>query len=176
MSPITSLEIYSDDEIEATADRSSFGGRTKTKRESSKNKLTVHYGTKYRDPDNTRELMGKLQPLGKAFAIVAVCIYGPNLPSESFRHNDRKLIWRSAAEYCMAEDTIDSILEHETNDPMLFQKYLKSLLQAALISMRTDLPNAARSYAQSYVFAVVRQDAETQRHLGLQASQSVMDQ
>ena len=123
MSPITSVQIYSDDEIEATADRSSFGGRTKTKRESSKNKLTVQYGTKYRDPDNTRELMGKLQPLGKAFA-----------------------------------------------------KYLKSLLQAALISMRTDLPNAARSYAQSYVFAIGRQDAETQRHLGLQMGQSVMDQ
>ncbi len=50
------------------------------------------------------------------------------------------------------------------------------LLQAALISMRTDLPNAARGYAQSFVFAVVRQDAETQRHLGLQASQSVMYQ
>ena len=76
----------------------------------------------------------------------------------------------------MTEDTIDSILQHEKNDPKLFEKYLKSLLQAALISMRTDLPNAARSYAQSYVFAVVRQDAETQRHLGLQASQSVMDQ
>ncbi len=55
----------------------------------------------------------------------------------------------------------------------------KSLLQAALISIRTDLPNAERSYtsyAQTFVFAVVRQDAETQRHLGLQMSQSVMDQ
>ena len=129
MSPITSLQIYSDDEIEATADRSSFGGRTKTKRESSKNELTVQYGTKYRDPDNTRELMGKLQPLGKAFAIVAVCIYGPNLPSESFRHNDRKLIWRSAAQYCMTEDTIDSILEQEKNDHVCFSRRIRILGQ-----------------------------------------------
>ena len=121
-------------------------------------------------------LMGKLQPLGKAFAILAVCIFGPNLPSENARHNDRKMIWRSAAHYCMTEDTIDSILEREKGEPKLVEKYLKSFLQAALISMRTDLPNAARSYAQTFVFAVVRQDAETQRHLGLQMGQSVMDQ
>ncbi len=78
----------------------------------------------------------------------------------------------------MTEDTIDLILEREKREPKLVEKYLKSLLQAlaAQISVRNDFPNAARSYAQTFVFAVVRQDAETQRHLGLQMSQSVMDQ
>ena len=39
----------------------------------------------------------------------------------------------------MAEDTIDSILEQEKNDPKLFEKYLKSLLQAALSVKAADL-------------------------------------
>ncbi len=76
----------------------------------------------------------------------------------------------------MTKDTIDLILEREKREPKLVEKYLKSLRQAALISVRTDLPNAAHSCAQTFVFAVVRQDAETQHHLGLQMSQSVMDQ
>ncbi len=75
MAPIDSVQIYSNDEIEAAADRYSLGHRTKSKRESSKNELTVQYGTKYRNPENTRELLGKLQPLEKAFAILAVCMF-----------------------------------------------------------------------------------------------------
>ncbi len=57
--------------------------------------------------------------------------------------------------------------------------YLMGLLNTALVSIRTDLPKAALSYAQNFVFAVVRQDAETQRrqrHLGRQMNQSVMEQ
>ena len=70
MSPISSVQIYSDDEIEAGADRYSLGHRTKTKRESSKNELTVEYGTKYRDPENTRdaesEADGQVAAVGKS--------------------------------------------------------------------------------------------------------------
>ena len=76
----------------------------------------------------------------------------------------------------MTEDTIELILEREKGEPKLVEKYLKSLLNAAVIIVRTDLPNAAPSYTQTFVFAVVRQDAETQRHLGLQMNQSVMEQ
>ncbi len=179
MTSIDSIQIYSDGEIEAAMDRYSLGHKTKSRRESLKTQLTMQYGTKYRDPENTRELMGKLQPLGKAFAIIAVCMFGPNLPSENGRHTDRKIIWRSAAQYCMTEDTIELILEREKGEPKLVEMNMKSLLNAALISVRTDLPNAARSYAayaQTFVFAVVRQDAETQRHLGLEMNQSVMEQ
>ena len=73
----------------------------------------------------------------------------------------------------MTEDTIELILEREKGEPKLVEMNMKSLLNAALISVRTDLPNAARSYAQTFVFD---QDAETQRHLGLQMNQSVMEQ
>ena len=45
----------------------------------------------------------------------------------------------------MTEDTIELILEREKGEPKLVEMYLKSLLNAALISVRTDLPNAARS-------------------------------
>ncbi len=84
----------------------------------------------------------------------------------------------------MSEDTIDLIMQRKKGDPKLVARYLMSLMNAALISvrslLRTDLPNAARSYAQSYVSAVVRQDAGTQLHLGgklgLQMNQSVMEQ
>ncbi len=102
--------------------------------------------------------------------------------SEKVRHFkfDRTIIWKSAAQYCMSEDTIDLIMQREKGGPKLVARYLMSLMNAALISVRTDLPNAARSYAQSYVFAVVRQDAGTQLHLGgklgLQMNQSVMEQ
>ncbi len=75
---IESKQIYSDGEMEAGMDRRSSGHKTKSKSESFKNELTIQYGTKYRDPDNTRELMCRLQPLGKAFGIIAVCMFGPN--------------------------------------------------------------------------------------------------
>ena len=51
----------------------------------------------------------------------------------------------------------------------------EGLLNTALVCVRTELPNAARSYAQSHVFAAVCRDEETQRHLGLALNQSVME-
>ena len=68
MASIDSMQIYSYGKMEAAVDRYSLGHKTESRRESFKNELTVQYGTKYRDPANTRELMGRLQPLGKAFA------------------------------------------------------------------------------------------------------------
>jgi hypothetical protein len=120
--------------------------------------------------------MGKLQPMGKAFGIIAVCMFGPNPPSEKQRHSDRLLIWKSAAKYCMSDDTIQMILTMHEKDPHDVQVYLEGLLNTALVCVRTELPNSARSYAQAHVFAAVRRDAETQQHLGLEMNQSVMDQ
>ncbi len=54
--------------------------RTKSGRMTLKNKLTRRFGSKYRDPDNAKLLMGELMPLGKAFGIMAVCLFGPGLP------------------------------------------------------------------------------------------------
>jgi hypothetical protein len=58
-------------------------GKTKSGRTSFKNKLTKLFGSKYRDPDNTKTLMGELMPLGKVYGIMAVCMFGPCLPTKS---------------------------------------------------------------------------------------------
>lgn len=119
--------------------------------------------------------MGALVPMGRAFGIIAICMYGPDLPSEKNRHGDRKAIWLSAAKYCMTDETIESILQREKKEPQLLHVYMLGLLNTALVCVRTELPNAARSYAQSHVFAAVCRDEETQRHLGLALNQSVME-
>jgi hypothetical protein len=164
-------EKHYEEELERRAAK-----KTKSRRTSYKNELTVRYGSKYRDPTNTELLMGKLQPMGKAFGIIAVCMFGPNPPSEKQRHSDRLLIWKSAAKYCMSDDTIQMILTMHEKDPHDVQVYLEGLLNTALVCVRTELPNSARNYAQTHVFAAVRRDAETQQHLGLEMNQSVMDQ
>ena len=183
---IDHIQMYSDGEVErfeAEVERrelayleSGAPKKTKSRRTSFKNELTVRYGSKYRDPTNTLLLMGKLQPMGKAFGIIAVCMFGPNPPSEKQRHSDRMLIWKSAAKYCMSDDTIQLILKMHEKDPQDVQVYLEGLLNTALVCIRTELPNSARHYAQTHVFAAVRRDAETQQHLGLEMNQSVMDQ
>ncbi len=66
-------------------------GQTKLCSTSFKNELTKRYGSKYRpgDPDNSEVLMGELMQLGKAFGILAICMFGPNLPTEKHLHADR---------------------------------------------------------------------------------------
>lgn len=169
MGVIDKLQLYSDEEVERAK-------KTKSNRLSFKNELTVRFGSKFRDPAITRELMGELQPMGKAFGIIAVCMFGPNLPSEKQRHADRLLIWKSAAKYCMSDDTIEMILQLQKQDPQSVIVYMQGLLNTALVCVRTELPNSARGYAQNFVFAAARRDAETQRHLGLEMNQSVMEQ
>jgi hypothetical protein len=70
-------------------------GQTKSGRASFKNELTKRYGSKYRDPDNCELLMGEHMPLGKAFGILAICMFGPNLPTEKHRHADRLQVWKN---------------------------------------------------------------------------------
>jgi hypothetical protein len=64
-------------------------GQTKSGRASFKNELTERYGSKYRDSDNSKVLMGEPMPLGKTFGILAICMFGPNLLTEKHRHADR---------------------------------------------------------------------------------------
>ena len=54
--------------------------------------------------------------------------------------------------------------------------YMQGLMNTALVSLQTERPYSARSYAQTFVFAAARRDAETQMHLGLEMDQSVMEQ
>ncbi len=50
--------------------------RTKSGRMTFKNELTRRFGSKYRDADYTEKLMDELMPLGRAFGIMAVCMFG----------------------------------------------------------------------------------------------------
>ncbi len=82
MGTIDHIKMFSYREMEfLSKDR-----ETKSRRTSSRNELTVRFGSKYRDPENIRELMSDKQPLGKAFGIIAVYMFGPNLPTEKSRH------------------------------------------------------------------------------------------
>jgi hypothetical protein len=121
--------------------------------------------------------------LGKAFDIIAVCIFGPNLPTEKRRHEDRLRIWRSAlsaAQYSMSDESIEVVLRWQTRDRESVVVFLLGFMNTSLVWVRTELSNRdiARSYAQSFVFGASRSDAETQRHfkLGLDIGQSVMGQ
>ena len=63
--------------------------RTKSGCMTFKNELTRLFGSKYRDAENTEKLMGELMPLGKAFGIMAVCMFWPCLPTEKALHADQ---------------------------------------------------------------------------------------
>ncbi len=137
-----------------------------------KNELTRRFGSKYRDAENTEKLMGELMPLGKAFGIMAVCMFGPCLPSEKALHADRLEIWKNAAKYCLNEVTIQTVLEWPDQKAQVL--YMHGLMNTALVCIRTDLPNRARFYGQHHVFCAGMRDMETQSHLGLGMTESVM--
>ena len=68
------------------------GGRPSVK------KLAVNakYGTPYRKPLNTREIMGKKISIGKACALLGIAHFGPNIPLEQAGHEDRLRVFREA--------------------------------------------------------------------------------
>ncbi len=80
--------------------------------------------------------MGELMPLGKAFGIMAVCMYGPSLPSEKHRHMDRLVSWKNVAKYALNQDTIKTVLEWPHQKTLVV--YLQGLLNTALVCIWTD--------------------------------------
>ena len=110
-----------------------------------KNELTKRYGSKYRDPDNSEVLMGELMPHGKAFVILAICIFGPNLPIEKHRHVDRLQVWKNAAKYALNMNSIKVVSEWRDQKALVID--MQGLLTTALVCVRTDLPNSARLLA-----------------------------
>jgi hypothetical protein len=53
--------------------------------------------------------------------------------------------------------------------------YMQGLLTTALVCVRTDLPNSACLFGQQTVFSGIRAQ-ETQLHLGLGPTESIMEQ
>ncbi len=148
--------------------------RTKSGRMTFKNELNRRFGSKYRDADSTEKLMDELMPLGKAFGIMAVCMFGPCLPTEKALHADRLEIWKNAAKYCLNEVTIKTVLGWPDQKAQIL--YMHGLMNTALVCIRTDLLNSARFYGQHHVFCAGMRDMETQSHLGLGMTESVMTQ
>ena len=148
--------------------------RTKSGRMTFKNELNKRFGSKYRDADNTEKLMDELMPLGRAFGIMAVCMFGPCLPTEKAMHADRLEIWKNAAKYCLNEVTIKTVLQWPDVNAQIL--YMYGLMNTALVCIRTDLPNSARFYGQHNVFCGALRDADTQSHLGLGMTESVLTQ
>jgi hypothetical protein len=105
---------------------------------------------------------------------MAVCMFGPCLPTEKAMHADRLEIWKNAAKYCLNEVTIQTVLEWPDQKAQVL--YMHWLMNTALVCIRTDLPNRARFYGQHHVFCAGMRDKETQSHLGLGLTESVMTQ
>ncbi len=95
-------------------------GQTKSGRTAFKNDLTKRYGSKYRDPDNSELLMGELMPLGKVFGILAICMFGPNLPTENHWHADRLQVWNNVAKYSLNMNSIKVVLEWRDQKALVF--------------------------------------------------------
>ena len=149
-------------------------GRTKSGRVSfKKNPLSAMYGSKSRDADNDKLLLGQKMPLGKAMGILAVVMCGPDLPTEKFRHGERVAIWQSAAKYALNEESIKTVLEWPNKEELVV--YMLGLLTTATFSTRS-LYTITRDYAQTFVFAPSRLNADIQRHLGLGPTQRILDQ
>jgi hypothetical protein len=155
-------------------DFESSPGRTASGRKARKtNALNMMFGSKYRHPDNKQTLMGQEQPLGKAFAIMAVMMHGPDLPTEISLHNERHKIFMAAAPYAMSKSDIDAVLAHPDQAEKII--YYHNLLTTSCRPF-TLLYNDAREFFQDKVFTSVRHNAEYKHHLGLEATQSVFDQ
>ena len=79
--------------------------------------------------------MGKLMPFGKAFGILAICMFGHNLPTEKHRHVDRLQVWKNAAKYALTMNSIKVVLELRDQKTLVI--YMQGLLTTALVCVRT---------------------------------------
>ena len=86
------------------------GGRLSVK------KLAVNakYGTPYRNPLNTLEIMGKKLSISKACALLGIAHYGPNIPLEEAGHEDRLRVFKEAAYYALKDEELEDILKPRT--------------------------------------------------------------
>ena len=111
-------------------------------------------------------------PLGEAYGIMAVCLFGPELPTEKHRHADRLEVWKNAARHTLNKDSIKAVLEWPDHKALV--KYIQGLLTTTLVCIQMDMPNSAASILQT-VFSGIKAP-ETQLHLGLDPTESVMEQ
>lgn len=138
-----------------------------------KNAVNAKYGTNYRNSTVNRPLMGKTVTLGRACALVAVVLMGPNIPLEEAGHEERLRIFKSAAYYALTDEELEDILDTEEAALRLF---LKGLIQAQCRLIKYVAPQAARDEFENVVFRPASKDPVVQKHLGLEMAQSIFDQ
>jgi hypothetical protein len=131
------------------------------------------FGSKYRQPRQQADTDGTEQPLGKAYSIMAVMMYGPDLPTKISLHNERQLIFMAAAPYAMSSSDIETVSEHPDDDERRI--YYHNLLTTSCWPVSALLYNQARNFFQTLVFTSPRHNPECKRHLGLKVEESVFD-
>jgi hypothetical protein len=96
-----------------------------------KNELTKRFDSKFREADNSETLIGEQMPFRKAFGIHAICMFGPNLPTEKLRHGDRLQVWQNAVKYALNKVSIKLVLEWRDQEVLVI--YMQGLLTTALV-------------------------------------------
>lgn len=145
------------------------GGRPSVR----KNAVNSKYGTGYRNPLNTVELMGKRLSIGRACGLLAIVHFGPNIPLEEAGHDDRLRIFKDAAYYALTDEDLEDILNTEDAALRLF---IKGIFQAQCRVIKFTAPADVREEFEQCVFRPASKDPVIQRHLGLQMSESIFDQ
>ena len=113
--------------------------------------------------DKIKTLMGELQPLGKAFAIIAVMTHGPSLPTELADHNLRHRLFMAAAKYALSDEEIQAVLAHPDKEEKRIYYY--NLLTTSCRPFSTTLYNEARDFFQTRVFGCPIHNPEYRLHL-----------
>ena len=85
----------------------------------------------------------------------------------------RDIIFLSAAHYSLSDQDIEKYWEFSEDQRFIF---LKGLNMTSSKIWMYDIPALVRHYFQHYVFGPVKREPEFQKNLGLEQSQSVMDQ
>jgi hypothetical protein len=149
-------------------------GRTSSgRRDRKSNALNLMFGSKYRNPANRETLMGQEQPLGKAFAILAIMMHGPDLPTEYSQHAERHRIFMAAAPYALSKGDIETVLARTDQEEK--KVYYHNLLTTSCRPVSAMMYNDARDFFQRKVFTSPKFNADYKKHLGLGATESVFD-
>ena len=136
------------------------------------NEVNTKYDSRYHSLDNKRTLLGLSLSLGRACSVVAMAMYGLEVPLEEAEHEQRLDIFKSAAYYALSEDELEEILSAEH---AALKHYLKGLMVSAMRLPKYVLPVQVRHHFQNVVFHPPRRDPQIQEHLGLEMTQTIFD-
>ena len=127
----------------------------------------------HHNSDNHQKLFGRAATLAEAYAICGMLIKGGESCAEDSDGHTREMIFLSAAHYSLSDEDIEKYWEASEDQRSVF---LKGLNTTSSKIWMYDIPASVRHYFQHFVFGPVKRDPEFQKYLGLEQSQSAMDQ